>query len=118
MKNRSIICLFLLNESTQAIKNKDVLNPDVLDEIAETKNEFTHMAIKEHKEEQPIENVAVSQEIDQKDSGDQINDELDESASYQSLLEKKKDLTSEIRSAGITNQDQDFMDSFSEAMTS
>jgi hypothetical protein len=33
------------------------------------------------------------------------------------LLEKKNELTSDIRKAGITNQDQDFMDSFSEAMT-
>jgi hypothetical protein len=32
-------------------------------------------------------------------------------------MEKKNELTSEIRSAGITNQDQDFMDSFSETMT-
>jgi hypothetical protein len=32
-------------------------------------------------------------------------------------MEKKNELTSDIRKAGISGQDQDFMDSFSEAMT-
>lgn len=107
MRNKSIICLLLLEQST-AIKqvstseHQDILNPDVLDEIANEKNEFTHMALKEHKKEEPIENIGVSEEMNILGS-DHINDELDDGASsYQSLMEKKNELTSEIRSAGIT----------------
>lgn len=72
------------------------------------------MAMKEHKDEIPIENVGISEEL----KGDHISDELDDgSSSYTTLMEKKNELTSDIRKAGISGQDQDFMDSFSEALT-
>ena len=72
------------------------------------------MALKEQKEETPIENIGISEEL----KGDHISDELDDgSSSYTTLMEKKNELTSDIRKAGISGQDQDFMDSFSEALT-
>jgi hypothetical protein len=33
------------------------------------------------------------------------------------MLAEKKQLTAEVRSAGISHQDESFMDEFSEAMT-
>ena len=76
------------------------------------------MAVKEnHKiEKSHIENIAMSDDVGKEDAASET--ELDDGASYQSLMEKKQELTSDIRKAGVTSQDQDFMDSFSEAMTS
>lgn len=72
------------------------------------------MAMKEHKDEIPIENVGISQDL----KGNHISEELDDgSSSYTTLMEKKNELTSDIRKAGISGQDQEFMDSFSEALT-
>ena len=71
------------------------------------------MALKEHKEEEPIENVGITSDL----KGDHISEELDDTSSYTTLMEKKNELTSDIRKAGITGQDQEFMDSFSEALT-
>jgi hypothetical protein len=72
------------------------------------------MAMKEHNDEEPIENIGISQDL----KGDHISEELDDgSSSYTTLMEKKNELTSDIRKAGISGQDQDFMDSFSEALT-
>jgi hypothetical protein len=72
------------------------------------------MAMKEHKDEEPIENIGISQDL----KGDHISEELDDgSSSYTTLMEKKNELTSDIRKAGISGQDQDFMDSFSDALT-
>ena len=40
-----------------------------------------------------------------------------EELSFQALADKKSDLTSEVRKAGISEGDEAFMDNFSEEMT-
>ena len=109
---KSVVYLLLLKES-QSIKQVSN-SKDILDDIAQGHNEFTHMAVKESKQEEPIENIGITSDL----KGEHISDELDDgSSSYTTLMEKKNELTSDIRKAGISGQDQEFMDSFSEALT-
>ena len=49
-------------------------------------------------------------------SDSKADSDEDGGVSYQSMLAEKKQLTQEVRKAGITSKDESFMDDFSEAM--
>ena len=114
----------------------DVLNPDMIDEIVDGKNEFTKLAMKQDKQnsKSSAENIQITEGNKEKDldseqaeieeaskkASDTENDgdtDDDGGHSFKSMLAEKKQLTQEVRNANITEQDMSFMDEFSQAMT-
>jgi len=57
---KSVVYLLLLQESQSIKQNKKSSASDILDDIASGHNEFTHMALKEVKNETPIENIGIT----------------------------------------------------------